>query len=158
MLNILLVLVIAGLLIYALKRAGVGDTSAAENREEGAGFLAKNEEVTGVVTLESGVQIQFMEPKQEGVHPTVSDRVTVHYEGRLINGDVFDSSIQRGEPIAFGLNQVIAGWTEGLQHMAVGDKARLFIPSEHGYGNRKAGSIPAGSVLIFEVELLGIND
>ncbi|WP_197482816.1 FKBP-type peptidyl-prolyl cis-trans isomerase, partial [Oleiphilus sp. HI0128] len=91
-------------------------------------------------------------------HPTANDKVKVHYHGTLTDGTVFDSSVARGQPISFGLNQVIKGWTEGLQLMVVGEKTRLFIPSELGYGNRAAGAIPAGSVLIFDVELLGINE
>lgn len=81
----------------------------------------------------------------------------MHYHGTLVDGSVFDSSVDRGEPIAFGLNQVIKGWTEGLQTMVEGEKTRLFIPSELAYGNRGVGSIPPGSVLIFDVELLKIN-
>ena len=82
----------------------------------------------------------------------------MHYHGTLLDGTVFDSSVDRGEPISFGLNQVIKGWTEGLQLMVVGEKARFFIPSELAYGNRSAGKIAPGSTLIFEVELLGINE
>jgi peptidylprolyl isomerase len=81
----------------------------------------------------------------------------VHYHGTLIDGTVFDSSVNRGEPISFSLNQVIAGWTEGLQLMVTGEKTRFFIPSDLAYGNRSAGKIKPGSTLIFDVELLGIN-
>jgi len=84
--------------------------------------------------------------------------VKVHYHGTLIDGTVFDSSVDRGEPIGFGLNQVIPGWTEGLQLMVVGEKTRLFIPSDLAYGNRNMGVIGPGSTLIFDVELLGINE
>ncbi|MFQ3281685.1 FKBP-type peptidyl-prolyl cis-trans isomerase, partial [Reinekea sp.] len=91
-------------------------------------------------------------------HPKASDRVKVHYHGTLTDGTVFDSSVDRGEPISFGLNQVIKGWTEGLQLMVVGEKTRLTIPSELGYGKQAAGKIPPGAVIIFEVELLGINE
>ena len=81
----------------------------------------------------------------------------MHYHGTLTNGSVFDSSVKRGEPISFGLNQVIPGWTEGVQLMSVGDKYRFHIPANLAYGNRNVGTIPAGSVLVFDVELLGIN-
>jgi peptidylprolyl isomerase len=90
-------------------------------------------------------------------HPEARDTVKVHYHGTLLDGTVFDSSVERGEPIEFGLGQVIKGWTEGLQLMVVGQKIRLFIPSELAYGNRSAGGIKPGSTLIFDVELLEIN-
>jgi peptidylprolyl isomerase len=83
--------------------------------------------------------------------------VTVHYRGELLDGRVFDSSYDRGEPISFGLQQVIEGWTEGLQLMTVGDKYRLFIPAKLAYGNRAAGMIPPGSTLIFDVELIAVD-
>ncbi|NRA85363.1 MAG: FKBP-type peptidyl-prolyl cis-trans isomerase, partial [Gammaproteobacteria bacterium] len=91
------------------------------------------------------------------VNPTAKNKVTVHYHGTLLNGEVFDSSVLRNETISFGLNQVIKGWTEGVQLMVVGDKYRFFIPSELAYGERSAGKIPPGSTLIFEVELFAIN-
>jgi peptidylprolyl isomerase len=91
------------------------------------------------------------------VHPSASSSVKVHYHGLLLDGSVFDSSVERGEPISFPLNQVIKGWTEGVQLMVVGDKFKFFIPSELAYGNRSTGKITAGSLLIFEVELLEIN-
>ena len=90
--------------------------------------------------------------------PTAKDHVKVHYHGTLIGGNIFDSSVDRGQPISFGLNQVIEGWTEGLQLMVVGEKTRLFIPSELAYGNKPAGKIGPGSMLIFDVELLAINE
>lgn len=160
MLDVLLVLVIAGLLIYALKRAGVGSASAAENRAEGEAFLQDNASKEGVQATDSGLQFLLLSERvdeSERQCPEASDQVTVHYEGQLLDGTVFDSSIKRGEPISFGLNQVIPGWTEGLQLMAVGEKARLFIPSELGYGNRRVGNIPGGSLLIFDVELIAVN-
>jgi peptidylprolyl isomerase len=90
-------------------------------------------------------------------HPGPKTKVLAHYHGTLIDGTVFDSSVERGQPLDFGLNQVIKGWTEGLQLMVEGEKLRLFIPSKLAYGNRPAGAIPGGSVLIFEVELIAIN-
>ena len=96
--------------------------------------------------------------KGEGtVHPTASSNVKVHYHGTLIDGTVFDSSVDRGTPISFALNQVIAGWTEGVQLMVAGDKLRFYIPSHLAYGNRGVGKIPAGSLLIFDIELIAIN-
>ena len=92
-----------------------------------------------------------------GQKPKATDQVRVHYHGTLLNGTVFDSSVQRGESIVFPLNQVIAGWTEGVQLMNVGSKYRFFIPADLAYGDQMVGNIPAGSTLIFEVELLGIE-
>ena len=91
------------------------------------------------------------------VHPDARTKVKVHYHGSLLDGTVFDSSVDRGAPISFGLNQVIKGWTEGLQLMVVGDKFKLFIPANLGYGNNSAGDITPGSLLIFEVTLLEIQ-
>ena len=157
MLDILVVLIVAGLLVYALKRAGVGGPSLEETKAAGQAFLDQNAEKEGVEVLESGLQILRLEGASDGPKPAATDQVRVHYEGSLIDGTIFDSSIKRGQPIDFGLNQVIPGWTEGLQLMSVGEKARLFLPSDLAYGNRRAGNIPGGSVLIFEVELIAIN-
>lgn len=93
-----------------------------------------------------------------GKQPKATDKVTVHYTGKLLDGTVFDSSVQRGEPIEFGLNQVIPGWTEGVQLMKEGGKIILYIPSELGYGDRDMGQIPPGSTLIFEVELIKVAE
>jgi FKBP-type peptidyl-prolyl cis-trans isomerase FklB len=124
-------------------------------KEDGEKFLAENALKEGVVTTESGLQYEVIK-MGKGKKPTATDKVRVHYHGTLIDGTVFDSSVERGEPTEFGLNQVIAGWTEGLQLMPVGSKFRFFIPQELAYGSRNAGSIPPYSTLIFEVELLGI--
>ena len=132
--------------------------AAVDNMKKGAEFLEKNARLDGVKSTASGLQYQLLDLGQGTRHPSASDRVKVHYHGTLIDGTVFDSSVDRGEPISFGLNQVIKGWTEGLQLMAVGDRMRLFIPSHLGYADRSAGKIPPGSVLIFDVELLGINE
>lgn len=124
------------------------------NAEKGSQFLADNAKKSGVVTTASGLQYQIIK-QGTGKRPTATSKVTVHYEGKLIDGTVFDSSIDRGEPITFPLNQVITGWTEGLQLMQEGAKYRLFIPSKLGYGETGSGNtIGPNSVLIFEVELL----
>jgi peptidylprolyl isomerase len=131
---------------------------AQENIERGKLFLSTNGSAEGVSVTDSGLQYQVLAKGNGSVHPSAKDTVKVHYHGTLLDGSVFDSSVTRGEPISFGLHQVIKGWTEGLQLMVVGDKFRLFIPSHLAYGNRSAGSIQPGSTLIFDVELLGINE
>lgn len=115
----------------------------------------KNNE--GVEVTESGLMIRTIQ-EGEGTSPVASDTVTVHYTGKLMNGDVFDSSVERGEPATFPLNRVIPGWTEGLQKMKEGGKAELLIPSDLAYGPRGAGNtIPPNSTLLFEVELISVN-
>lgn len=126
-------------------------------KEAGRKFLEENKKKSGVKTTASGLQYKIVK-SAEGVSPNASDQVKVHYHGTLIDGTVFDSSVQRGETITFGLNQVIRGWTEGLQLMKTGEKFIFYIPSELGYGDRAAGAqIPGGSTLIFEVELFEVN-
>ena len=125
-------------------------------KEDGEKFLAENALKEGVKVTESGLQYEVLKMAR-GKKPAATDRVKVHYHGTLIDGTVFDSSVERGEPTSFGLNQVIKGWTEGLQLMPVGSKFRFYIPQELGYGAQQAGSIPPYSTLIFEVELLGIE-
>ena len=125
-------------------------------KEEGEQFLAENALKDSVIVTESGLQYKVIK-MGKGKKPVATDKVKVHYHGTLLNGTVFDSSVDRGEPITFALNQVIAGWTEGLQLMPVGSKFVFYIPQELGYGSRAAGSIPPYSTLIFEVELLGIE-
>ncbi|HEY7883847.1 MAG TPA: FKBP-type peptidyl-prolyl cis-trans isomerase, partial [Cellvibrionaceae bacterium] len=119
--------------------------------------LAENEVQEGVVSTASGLQYKVLEKGTGEVHPTSESNVKVHYHGTLIDGTVFDSSVDRGKPISFGLNQVIAGWTEGVQLMVEGDKFRFYIPSHLAYGNRAMGKIPSGALLIFDVELIAIN-
>ena len=129
-----------------------------EAREAGEKFLAENAKKEGVTVLESGLQYTVL-TEAIGQKPTADDSVRCHYEGRLIDGTVFDSSYRRGEPATFPLRGVIAGWTEGLQHMAVGSKFRFFIPYNLAYGAQGAGgSIPPYAALVFDVELLGINE
>ena len=129
---------------------------AEKTKEEGLRFLEENKTKDGVITTESGLQYK-VEEEGTGEKPTVNDRVKVHYTGTLLDGTVFDSSVERGEPAEFGVNQVIKGWTEGLQIMPVGSKYIFWIPSELAYGERGAGQdIRPNSVLKFEVELLEI--
>ncbi len=126
-------------------------------KEEGEKFLAENAKREGVKTTASGLQYEVLEATL-GQKPKATDTVRVHYEGTLIDGTVFDSSYKRGESIAFPLNGVIKGWTEGLQLMSVGSKYKFFIPYQLAYGERGAGaSIPPYAALIFTVELLGIE-
>ena len=129
---------------------------AVRNLEQGLQFLEENALREEVVALESGLQYEVLEPA-EGPSPAATDVVTTHYEGRLIDGTVFDSSYERGEPATFPLDRVIPGWTEGLQLMAQGGKYRLFVPPHLAYGERVAGNIPPNSTLVFDVELLGIE-
>lgn len=129
---------------------------AAKMSEAGDSFLAKNKVRDGVVVTESGLQYEVLRAG-DGAKPTAEQTVEVHYHGTLIDGTVFDSSVQRGETVSFPVGGVIAGWVEALQLMAVGSKWKLFIPAELGYGNREQGPIPAGSVLVFEVELIAIK-
>lgn len=128
---------------------------ASKTKEEGEAFLAENKTKEGVFTTESGLQYK-VEKEGTGPKPTSTDRVKVHYTGTLLDGTKFDSSIDRGEPIDFGVTQVIPGWTEGLQIMPVGSKYIFWIPSELAYGERGQGPIKPNSVLKFEVELLEI--
>ncbi|WP_406803166.1 FKBP-type peptidyl-prolyl cis-trans isomerase [Alkalimarinus alittae] len=149
--------VVTLLAVFLVRRSLVNKKLAAENKVKGAEFLVDNAKKEGVKTTASGLQYQVLNKGTGVVHPKRTDRVKVHYHGTLIDGTVFDSSVARGQPIDFGLNQVIKGWTEGLQLMVEGEKTRLFIPSELAYGDSGAGAIGPGSVLIFEVKLLGIN-
>jgi FKBP-type peptidyl-prolyl cis-trans isomerase FklB len=127
-----------------------------EGMESAALFMTENGEKDNIVTTRSGLQYEQLQ-EGNGASPLPSDRVVVHYEGRLTSGKIFDSSIARQEPAEFGLQQVIAGWTEGLQVMSVGGKYRFFIPPELAYGPGGVPGIPPNSVLIFDVELLEIK-
>lgn len=129
---------------------------AIENKKKGDEFLAANAKEGGVEKTESGLQYKVID-EGEGGSPTLSDTVKVHYTGKLINGDTFDSSVQRGEPATFRVGQVIKGWQEGLQKMKVGSKWMMYIPSDLAYGPEgRPGAIGPNEVLIFEVELLEI--
>ena len=134
------------------ERAEKGKTAKAEGEK----YLAENGKKEGVITLPSGLQYQVLR-EGNGRKPSAKDTVKCHYEGFLIDGTVFDSSVQRGEPATFGLQQVIAGWTEGLQLMQEGAKYRFFIPYKLAYGEGGAGAmIPPFATLIFDVELIAV--
>jgi FKBP-type peptidyl-prolyl cis-trans isomerase len=134
------------------------EAQASKNKEEGAKFLEENGKRDGVKTTKSGLQYEVI-TEGKGAHPKATDTVTVHYKGTLINGEEFDSSYSRGQPVSFPLNNVIPGWTEGVQLMTPGSKYKFYIPSELGYGERGAGvKIGPNQVLVFEVELLSIGE
>ena len=138
--------------IQAQKKSGV-----AVEIEKGAKFLEENKKNPEVKETASGLQYMVLQ-EGKGEHPTATSKVTVHYTGKLLDGTVFDSSVDRGEPITFGLNQVIRGWTEGLQLMTPGSKYRFFIPYNLAYGEQGAGgAIPGGATLIFDVELISFE-
>ena len=132
------------------------EKKAAENQQAGVTFLETNKAKEGVTTTESGLQYEVLDKGSSEKSPAPTDVVKVHYHGKLIDGTVFDSSVDRGEPASFPLNTVISGWTEGLQLMSEGDKFRFTIPAELAYGERAQGQIPGNSVLIFDVELLEV--
>ncbi len=157
--KILIIIVVIASIFYMVQhflnaKAKVGSQ---DNIKAGEEFLVKNALEEGVKTTASGLQYLVLTSGNGETHPKASSKVTVHYHGTLLDGTVFDSSVDRGEPIAFGLNQVIKGWTEGVQLMVVGDKMRFFIPSKLAYGNQSMGAIKGGSTLIFEVELIAID-
>ena len=142
--------------ITALQREAKLAIAAEKNATEGKAFLAANKKKAGVKTTASGLQYKVIKAGK-GASPKATDQVKTHYEGRLINGKVFDSSYKRGEPATFPVNGVIKGWTEALQLMKVGSQWELYVPSELGYGPRGTGAdIGPNSTLIFKVELLEV--
>ena len=149
----------AAIQTYMEGQANAAQAELSDNLVASEEFLAQNSLNNGVVTLESGLQYLVLESGSgDGVSPTSSDSVLAHYHGTLVDGSVFDSSVNRGEPATFGVSQVIAGWTEALQLMKVGDKWRLFIPPNMAYGEAApTPAIPPNATLIFEVELLEIR-
>ncbi|MFZ5861319.1 MAG: FKBP-type peptidyl-prolyl cis-trans isomerase [Nitrospirota bacterium] len=139
------------------RMAAAAQQAADDNKKKGDAFLADNKKQKGVVTLPSGLQYKVVK-EGKGAKPKATDTVSVHYRGTLIDGTEFDSSIKRGEPTEFPVNQVIKGWTEALQLMPVGSKWQLFIPSDLAYGGQGAGpTIGPNATLIFDVELLTIK-
>jgi len=142
---------------YQEKLAGERDASANTNKTAGEKFLAENKNKEGVTTLPNGLQYKVLK-EGNGPKPKIDSTVNVHYHGTLINGEVFDSSYDRGEPITLSLTQVIKGWQEALPLMSVGSKYQFYIPADLAYGDRGAGtSIGPNETLIFDIELLGIN-
>ena len=151
--------IMASLQEFAQAQQARMETQAQALSAENAAFLTQNGQRSEVVTTASGLQYEVLsQGSGSGPTPRATDRVNVHYHGTLIDGTVFDSSVERGEPISFALNGVIPGWTEGLQLMHVGDKYRFFIPGDLAYGESGAGGvIGPNATLIFDVELLGIE-
>ena len=143
--------------VYRAKLEAKAELEAQATIAAGQAFLAENKKKEGVITTESGLQYEVIK-EGTGPQPTINDRVETHYHGTLIDGTVFDSSVDRGEPATFGVNQVIMGWQEGIPLMKEGAKYRLYIPQELAYGmSSPSPAIPAGSVLIFDVEFLKVN-
>ena len=138
------------------KQAVAKKAESEKNKQEGESFLAENAKKPGVVTTKSGLQYKVL-ASGTGKTPTATSKVKVHYTGKLVNGKVFDSSVERGQPAEFPVNGVIKGWTEALQLMKAGDKWMLYIPSNLAYGEQGGGGvIPPGAALVFEVELLEV--
>jgi len=145
---------------FAALQQKVSAAMAAEGEKQlaaGNEYLAKNKARSGVKVTASGLQYEVLKSGFGGQKPKPTDTVRVHYHGTLINGTVFDSSVQRGQPVEFPVTGVIKGWVEALQLMSVGDKWKITIPANLAYGPQPKGNIPPNSVLIFEVELLGIK-
>ncbi|OHU85733.1 MULTISPECIES: FKBP-type peptidyl-prolyl cis-trans isomerase [Pseudoalteromonas] len=155
--NIILLVVILVMAGLVYKQSKQQKQSAQYNRTAAKEFLEQNANKPNIKSTESGLQYEVLTEGSGQSHPTSSSKVKVHYHGTLLDGSVFDSSVLRDSPISFGLNQVIPGWTEGVQLMKEGDKFRFFISPDLGYGDRAAGKIEPGSLLIFEVELLAIE-
>ncbi|MDA9901768.1 FKBP-type peptidyl-prolyl cis-trans isomerase [Gammaproteobacteria bacterium] len=148
----------AAIQIFQERMAAEAEEALTGNLASSAEFLAVNAAQEGVISLSSGLQYLVLSSgPTDGESPTTSDSVLAHYHGTLIDGTVFDSSVDRGEPVEFGVTQVISGWTEALQLMKIGDKWRLFLPPELAYGEQSpTPTIPPNSALIFEVELLEV--
>jgi FKBP-type peptidyl-prolyl cis-trans isomerase len=157
MINTILAIIIAIFCFLIFKNSKKAKQQAGINAQIGADYLAANAKTAGVVETDSGLQYKVLQRGEGEQKPTAQSKVKVHYHGTLIDGTVFDSSVERNTPISFGLNQVIKGWTEGLQLMSPGDKYLFYVPHQLAYGEKRVGSIPPASVLIFEVELLAIE-
>jgi FKBP-type peptidyl-prolyl cis-trans isomerase FklB len=146
--------------INAVKNASAEKENAAKavgNRQIGQAFLASNGKRPGVVTLPDGLQYEVIKASTDNTKPTLNSKVKVHYHGTLINGTVFDSSVDRGEPIVYPVSGFVKGWQEVLQLMPVGSKWKVYLPADLAYGDSEAGKIGPGSTLIFDLELIGIE-
>ncbi|MDB5211615.1 MAG: peptidylprolyl isomerase FKBP-type [Sediminibacterium sp.] len=146
--------------VNSVKNAAAEKENAAivaGNKQAGQAFLAANGKRPGVITLPDGLQYEVMKASTDNTRPTLTTKVKVHYHGTLLNGTVFDSSVDRGEPIVYPVNGFVRGWQEILQLMPVGSKWKVYVPSDLGYGDSGSGKIAPGSTLIFELELLGIE-
>lgn len=152
---VIAVLMVAG--VYLFKRLFGTRNGYEEQRQQGELFLEKNLKSPDVQQHESGLQYQWLQKNPSNITANLNDQVTVHYHGTLLNGDVFDSSTVRGQPATFKVSQLVKGWQIALQMMGPGDKMRVFVPEHLAYGKRKAGKIPAGATLIFDLELLSIG-
>ncbi len=144
--------------VQATQQQTINNQTSMDTLKQGQEFLAANKDREGVITTDSGLQYEVLTAVESGDKPAATSTVEVHYHGTTIDGNVFDSSVVRGETISFGLNQVISGWTEGLQLMKVGEKFKFYIPADLAYGDYSpSAAIPANSTLIFEVELFNVQ-
>jgi FKBP-type peptidyl-prolyl cis-trans isomerase len=145
--------------VISLAACHPGAQAAKVSEDEGVAFLAKNAKAPGVVTLPDGLQYKVLQSGPAGgASPKRSDEIKVNYEGKLLSGQVFDSSWQRGEPMAGPLRALIPAWVEALQKMKPGDVWEIYVPARMGYGEQGQGPIPPNSVLIFKIELIGVLD
>lgn len=152
-----LVVLAAGLSLLAACQRGPDPKVLAANAEAGKAFLAKNASEPGVRALPSGLQYQVVKSgPADGVRPLPGDQIKVHYEGKLLSGEVFDSSYERGVPAVMPLDGLIPGWVEALQLMRPGDEWRIFVPAALGYGDQGGGPIPPGATLVFRIELIDV--
>jgi peptidylprolyl isomerase/FKBP-type peptidyl-prolyl cis-trans isomerase FklB len=152
-----LIALAAGLSLLAACQRGPDPKVLAANAEAGKAFLVKNAAEPGVKTLPSGLQyVVVRSAAADGVRPLPGDQIKVHYEGKLLSGEVFDSSYDRGVPAVMPLDGLIPGWVEALQLMRPGDEWRIFVPAELGYGDQGGGPIPPGATLVFRIELIDV--
>ena len=157
MVNIILLIIIGIFCFLIYQNSKKVKQQAVANAKIEADFLIANSQIEGVHETASGLQYKIEHQSGSDIKPSPTSMVNVHYHGTLIDSTVFDSSVERNSPISFGLNQVIKGWTEGLQLMSEGDKYTFYVPHQLAYGEKRVGSIPAASLLIFEVELLKVE-